>query len=93
MKKKYYILESKAYEFLWFVNPKAASRSVRNFFTNIGEEFPAETLKPFNEKRYKDHFKFAFVRNPWSRILSAWKNKTNNPKDNLLGEFTVNIKI
>ena len=36
-------------------------------FYHMGIE---EVLKEFPEK--KDYFKFGFVRNPWSRILSAW---------------------
>ena len=70
MSKKYYILENEKYKFLWFVVPKSASRSVRNFFSNIGEEFAAETLKTFHKSKYEDYFKFAFVRNPWARLVS-----------------------
>ena len=32
-----------------------------------------------NNPHHRDYFIFSFVRNPWSRIYSTWKNKIANP--------------
>lgn len=35
-------------------------------------------LKRFEKGRYDDYFKFAFVRNPWDRLVSCWRHKLSN---------------
>jgi len=77
MREKYYILENETYKFLWFVVPKCGSRSIRNHFKNLGEKLSVEKFRQFNESNSLNHFKFTFVRNPWDRLVSTWRDKIN----------------
>ncbi|PXV62283.1 sulfotransferase family protein [Halanaerobium congolense] len=53
--------------------PKAAGTSVSYalFGDNIGHR-KIKYLKIFNEEKFDEYFKFTFVRNPYSRIVSAY---------------------
>lgn len=71
-------------KYIWYVNPKCASRTISTY---LGVKFP----KKYNEKskdeivethgyldntKYFDYFKFTFVRNPYDRLLSVFHDKT-----------------
>ena len=60
--------------FIYFTNPKTASRSLRTHLRNNSIELEPETPKKITVN-IEDYFKFVFVRNPWDRILSAFLNK------------------
>lgn len=78
-------LVSKEHEFLYIGVPKAATRSIlsvlrdEKFATSEFNE-PISTHLQENPS-HKEYFVFSFVRNPWSRILSTWKNKIANPNE------------
>ena len=68
--------------FVWVGVPKAATRSLltvlyRNPPVDLGTEEFMEPLADIlrDHPDYRDFFVFAFVRNPWSRAVSAWKDK------------------
>lgn len=61
-----YISENK--KIMYFSIPKAASGTIRKIFFPEGNR-----LSKCHPKRPNDeYFKFTFVRNPWSRIVSNW---------------------
>lgn len=69
------------YKAIIFRIPKVANSSFKilfpNFATNNEEKDLRETKNILGEK-YDSYFKFAFVRNPWDRLVSCWSNKTTD---------------
>lgn len=68
---------SHSHRFIWYRVAKVATRSTLQGLRDQGVVFEAEhpmaVCYPLNT--YDSYFKFAFVRNPWSRVVSCWKNK------------------
>lgn len=76
---------SDRYKYLYFVTPKCGSATVRHAlapFTDIG--YPVSnfeehvTIRKFlaiydDAGRYADYFKFTFVRNPYDRLYSSYR--------------------
>ena len=74
---KYRLYYDYYYKVLWFRVAKVATRTIlQHFLDNTPEDkyiYSSET--GFLNPLHKDFFKFAFVRNPVDRFLSAWKEK------------------
>lgn len=76
---------SHAYRFIWAGIPKVATRSFRSLLiTDPPLEFRAEeTTRPIAELKtvtgLRDYVCFAFVRNPWARVVSCYRSKIENP--------------
>ena len=80
---------SHKHKFIFFGIPKVASRSFFNFFIqNHAKDFDIEWYEKRNAffdavEKYPDYYKFSFVRNPWSRIVSCYQSKI---EDNIIGK-------
>ena len=64
-------------KFIWFRVAKTGSRTIYNHLKESGIHLDVEhgRLLRYPVNLFDDYFKFSFVRNPWDRLVSCWKNK------------------
>lgn len=64
-------------KFIWFRVAKVGTRTILDALIQSSIYLDAE--HPYNcyypRSNYKDYFKFAFIRNPYDRLVSCWFNK------------------
>lgn len=72
--KIYNITASDSHNFVWFRVAKVGTRSILEILQERTQLSINNYGVPFNPARFKDHFKFAFVRNPWDRVVSTYCN-------------------
>ena len=68
-------------KFIWFRNAKVGTRSIFNALDNAKVKYTAEHALNchYSPQKYKDYYKFAFIRNPWDRLVSGWRQKVFVP--------------
>lgn len=88
----------KKYKFIWFRNAKVAGSSIKKFCADLLDikvdlsnresihlmNFPSASIQEI-ESKYQTYSKFFFVRNPWDRLVSCYKNKVL--KNSTFNEF------
>ena len=74
---RYNITISNEKKFVWFRVGKVGSRTIFNIFKQANVYLDADNtlLCHYPVDKYTDYYKFAFIRNPWDRLVSCWQNK------------------
>lgn len=74
---RYYLSYDYEHKALWFRTYKVASRTINNKLkAEAGDDkYIYSSGVSYVPRMFKDYFKFAFIRNPQSRFVSAWKDK------------------
>lgn len=85
---------SHKYNFIYISIPKAASRSMMDIFIwrpvadmDCFEKNEEITKLIKQQVKYKKYFKFTFVRNPWSRVVSCYLNKIKDPSKDVKNQI------
>ena len=73
----YHLTVSDENRFIWFRVAKVGTRTITRHFDRQGVEISAKepSFVRYSPRLYRSYFKFAFVRNPWNRLVSCWHNK------------------
>jgi len=77
---RYNLTISHESRFVWFRVAKVGTRTILHHLqrqnVSLDLKHPYTILYPY--RLYQHYFKFAFVRNPWARLVSCWQDKVIN---------------
>lgn len=75
--KRYNISISHHRKFLWFRVAKVGTRTIFDGFDSANVILDSDHAMEchYRPESYSDYFRFAFVRNPWDRLVSCWHDK------------------
>ncbi|MGA8846305.1 MAG: sulfotransferase family protein [Nocardioides sp.] len=75
--RRYNLTISHAHRFLWFRVAKVGTRTMLSHFERTGVELDVEHAMRirYPVAAFDDYYKFAFVRHPLDRFVSAWRDK------------------
>ena len=73
----YNLTISEERKFIWYRVAKVSSRTIFDMFEKADIILSAENTYycHYAPNEYQDFFRFAFVRNPWDRLVSCWLDK------------------
>ncbi len=76
----YNLTISKSHKLIWFRVAKVGSRTILDILDQAEVQLNAEHTQwcYYAVNDYPDYFKFAFIRNPWDRLVSCWLNRFRN---------------
>ena len=72
---RYRITSSDEFRYTWFRVAKAGTRTILHVLQEHTHPDVHGGRVEFNPKEHRDKFKFAFIRNPWTRLKSCYINK------------------
>lgn len=78
--RRYNLTLSHDRRFLWYRVAKVCTRTIFHAFDAGGLKLDAEQAMRcyYPPSHFHNYFKFAFVRNPWDRLASCWRDKVVN---------------
>lgn len=82
---KYNLTISHKKKFLWYRVAKVGTRTILHHFKthNVSLDVEHASAMRYMPKLYTEYFKFAFVRNPWDRLVSCWVDKVLDGKGSI----------
>lgn len=86
-KKYFHITASDDPNFVWFRVAKVGTRSIYKALADNEVSFTVnDSFVPYRAKDWKKAFKFAFVRNPWARVVSCYIDKVTSKNHRAFAE-------